>query len=61
MKKDFNLNGTTLPKGQKLKIKKGFSQKGDISENVANTLVERGVAEEVKNDPKPTNNRPSKK
>jgi hypothetical protein len=60
MTKDFSFNGTTLKKGQKLKIKKGFSKKGEIDQTVANALIKRGVAM-VKDDPKPTNNRPSKK
>ena len=58
MERDFSLNGKILKKGTKLKIKKGFSQKGDIEQSVATALIERGVA---KDEPKPTNNRPSKK
>lgn len=67
MIKDFSLNGTLLEKGTKLEIEKGFSQKGDINQSVANTLKERGVAEDFENEPtnatkpKPTDNRPSKK
>ncbi len=58
---NFSLNGKTLAKGTKLKIKKGFSQKGDIEQSVATALIERGVAKEVKNELKSANNRPSKK
>ena len=63
MTKDFSLNGETLKKGKKLQIKKGFSQKGDIDQSVANALKERGVAEDYKNESKskPTNNKPNKK
>jgi len=64
MTKDFSLNGETLKKGKKLQIKKGFSQKGDIDQSVADALKERGVAEDYKNEPnkpKPTNNKPNKK
>jgi len=61
--KDFSLNGKILEKGKKLQIKKGFSQKGDIDQSVANALKARGVAEDYKNEPnkpKPTNNKPNK-
>jgi len=63
MIKDFSFNGTRLEKGTVLELKKGFSQKGDIDKGVADTLVERGVAEMVKDEPepKPANNKPSKK
>jgi len=65
MKKDFNLNGETLKKGRKLQIKKGFSQKGEITKATAEALKARGVAEDFKDEPtakpKPADNRPSKK
>ena len=61
MTKDFSLNGNPLKKGTKLKIKKGFSQKGDIDKSVADALVQRVVAKMVKDESKSTNNRPSKK
>ena len=65
MTKDFSLNGETLKKGKKLQIKKGFSQKGDISEATAEALKARGVAEDFKDEPttklKPTDNKQSKK
>ena len=74
MTKNFSLNGNTLEKGKKLKIKKGFSLKGDVDQKVANTLVERGVAKvvsdepveqkkELKDEPKPksTDNKQGKK
>jgi len=63
--KKFNLNGETLEKGKKLQVKKGFSQKGDISEATAKALKARGVAEDFKDEPttkpKPTDNKQSKK
>jgi len=63
MIRDFSLNGETLKKGTKLQIKKGFSQKGEITEATAEALKARGVAEDYKDEskPKPTNNKPNKK
>ena len=63
MIKDFSFNGTQLEKGKVLEVKKGFLQKGDIDKSVADTLVERCVAEVEKDEPKSksANNKPSKK
>ena len=61
MIKNFSFNGTQLEKDKVFEIRKGFSQKGDIDKKVADTLVERGVAEVVKDEPKSANNKPSKK
>ena len=61
MIRDFSLNGKILKKDSKLKIKKGFTQRGDIEQSVADALIQRGVAKEVKDEPKPRNNRQSKK
>lgn len=61
MLNNFSFNGKSLKKGKKLQIKKGISQKGDIEKQVADTLVQRGVAKVVKDEPKPANNRPTKK
>jgi len=63
MKQDFSLNGTTLEKGKKLKIKTGFRNMGDIDKSVADALIAKGVAEMVKDEPKPkpTDNKQGKK
>jgi len=59
--KNFSFNGTKLEKDKVFEIRKGFSKKGDIDKKVADTLVERCVAEVVKDEPKSANNKPSKK
>ena len=61
MIRNFSFNGTQLEKGKEFEIRKGFSQKGDIDKKIAVTLIERGVAEAVKYEPKSANNKPSKK
>ena len=62
MIRDFSLNGKILKKDSELKIKKGFTQRGDIEQSVADALIQRGVAKEVKDDePKSANSRQSKK
>lgn len=61
MIKNFSFNGTQLEKGKEFEIRKGFSQKGDIDKKIAVTLVERGVAKAITDEPKSENNKPSKK
>lgn len=58
--KDFSHNGKPYKKGKKLKVHGSFKQH-DIDLVTAQRLVSRGVAKEVRDDPKPTANRPAKK